>query len=270
MKHYLINPTWRCQNQCSYCWVQRTVRQRPELYHAQERPWQDWAAALHRDPPDIVDVAGGEPFLWEGLADLIRACPHVMFALSTNGVASAAIQAFCDLSKAPNLNSINISFHPESEKTIPRYLWHWRTSALTLMDTGYLVHSNVVDYGDNEERAYRIMGQWKAKYILSPYENMDILKEKQAQGLCCEGGVNHLTVAPDGTAWPCLSTLRSPYWAETAIGNWLDDTIDLNRKPQPCHIYCIDHYILETSHSGGDMWRVNAHPCEGVDHGKGA
>ena len=34
MRHFLINPTWRCQNACSYCWVQQTVRVRPELMNA--------------------------------------------------------------------------------------------------------------------------------------------------------------------------------------------------------------------------------------------
>ena len=79
-------------------------------------------------------------------------------------------------------------------------------------------------------------------------------------GLICKGGIDHLVIAPDGTAWPCLSALRSPDWREMILGNWLDGKIDLSRKPQPCYLNCTDYYVLKEQHSNGDMWGVDAKP----------
>jgi hypothetical protein len=92
--------------------------------------------------------------------------------------------------------------------------------------------------------AIQWMHESGVKYELSPYEQMGTLGQVLEQGLCCKGGVNHLTVAPDGTAWPCLTALRSPFWEALALGNWLDDTIDLSKKPQPCYLNCVDYYVL--------------------------
>ena len=98
--------------------------------------------------------------------------------------------------------------------------------------------------------------------FVSPYERMDTLSEIMPTGLCCKGGEQHLTIAPNGDAWPCLTTLRSPFWKETCLGNWVDGTLDMSRKAQPCHLNCVDYYILPEQHQAGDMWGIEATPCE--------
>ena len=50
MRHYLLNLTWHCQNECSYCWVERTVRLRPEQYRRKTRPLEDWIVAIRKSP----------------------------------------------------------------------------------------------------------------------------------------------------------------------------------------------------------------------------
>jgi len=264
MKHYLINPLWRCQNQCSYCWVQQTVRQRPELYDVPERPMADWVAAIQRDAPDIVDIAGGEPLLLDWTIDLITACPDTAFGLSTNGLAFAQIERLCAI-KPQNLLAINISYHPEGKERNAGYDRQWKRTITLMRSLGAKPHTNIVNAPGNVKKAGEVLiwlEKQGCKWEISPYERMDVLGDKLPQGLCCQGGVNHLTIAPDGMAWPCLTALRSPYWKELALGNWLDGTIDLSRKPQPCHLNCVDYYVLPQEHEAGDMWNTQARPCE--------
>ena len=262
MRHYLINPTWHCQNQCEYCWVERTVRLRPELFRAEERPVRDWINAIKRDDVEVVDIAGGEPLLMPWILALMEECPDTRFGLSTNGLSLAGIEAFAH-AKPSNLVAINVSYHPGSKK--PRYRYDWMRAVMALRNAGGRPHVNIVDYQSNAAESEDVIAWLKTvnvKYELSPYEDMDVLTEWQEQGLCCKGGEQHLTIAPDGTAWPCLSWLRSPHWEDCILGNWLDGEIDVSVKPQPCHLFCIDYHILKDSHEAGDMWLVEARPCE--------
>ena len=261
MRHYLINPTWRCQNKCSYCWMQQTVMGRPELVGAPERSVEDWYRALKRDQPELVDIAGGEPLLLPWVPDLMRVASSIRFGLSTNGLHLPGIADLCR-SRIENLVNINVSYHPETR--VPGYAERWQGAVLRLLEAGYTVHPNIIAYGSNREATRDVRGWMEQKAIgfaISPYEEMDDLGTRMEQGLLCEGGVNHLTVAPDGTAWPCLTKLRSPYWAETALGNWIDGTVDLAKKEQPCHLNCTDYYVLSGQHEAGDMWQVCARPA---------
>lgn len=266
MKHYLINVTWRCHNNCRYCWMQRTVKQRPALYDAPERPLEDWVAAINRDSPDIVDIAGGEPLLVGWIPELIRACPEVRFGLSTNGLELDEVLRLADNARfLSNLISINVSYHPDALARWQGYELRWKKAVTALRAAGFPVSSNLIDYEDHVARCGHIPAWLRSvgvHSVVSPYEIMEDLGEKLAQGLCCQGGINHLTVAPDGAAWPCLTTIRSPYWQETSLGNWLDGAVDLARKAQPCYLNCVDYYVLPQQHQSGDMWQIHARPAK--------
>lgn len=262
--HWLINPTWRCHNNCAYCWMQKSVGRRPDLLNAHERPMADWAAAIDRDKPEVVDIAGGEPLLTGWIAALLVECPYTMFGLSTNGLALRELKRLVTF-HPNNLISVNVSYHPDTKAMMPDYDEHFKAAVLLLRDAHYNVHTNVVNYGDNALRSQPVREWLKAqgvKWELSPYEEVAGLGQTQEVGLCCKGGTKHLTIAPDGTAWPCLTSLRSPYYADLVLGNWLDNTIDPSKKPQPCYLACHDYFILAKQHTAGDMWGVEAKPCE--------
>ncbi len=252
--HHLIQPTFRCQNHCMYCWLNDTIRARPEMMAARERPWQDWVAAINRDKPSVVDLAGGEPLLYAGLAKIIRACPKTMFGLSTNGLELDALRWLCVL-QPDNLIGINLSIHPYSDCEA-----FVRAAECIIAAHGPL-RPNVVDYGDNVERAKPVLDWLASKgvpYDISPYEDMAGLADEQPIGLCCKG---YLVVAPDGEAWPCLTTLRSPYWKERGLGNWLDGTVNWGKKASPCYLNCIDYFVLPQQHPAGDLWGAAVRPC---------
>jgi organic radical activating enzyme len=260
MKHYLIQPTWRCHNNCAYCWVEQSVRIHPDLYKVKERPVEDWYDALKRDRPDIVDVSGGEPLLLNWVPSLMRAAKSITFGLSTNGLATDGIKDLCN-EFIPNIVSINVSIHPTSK--LRGNFERWKNSVTMLTEAGYRIHCNIVDAPGNVELAKQAidwLNENKINYVVSPYELVSGLGTLKELGLSCMGGINHITVIPDGTAWPCLTTLRSPYYKERSIGNWLDGTLLENK--QPCYLDCTDYYVLSKEHVAGDMWNVQAKPCE--------
>jgi len=241
--------------------MQATVGQRPDLLHATERTAEDWYGALKRDRPELVDIAGGEPLLLDWVPDLMRVCASLGFGLSTNGLAEAGIDNLCR-SRVPNLVAINVSIHRECR--VADYRERFIDAVYRLISAGYYVHCNLVDAPGNAERAAGILITLRQAGVpvdVSPYELTDTLALRLEQGLVCQGGINHLVMAPDGSAWPCLTALRSPYYADLCLGNWIDGTVDLGRKPQPCHLQCTDAYVLAKEHAAGDMWGVEARPA---------
>lgn len=255
MKHYLINITWRCQNNCPYCWLNDTVRQRTGMMAAPERSPREWIAAIRREWVDTVDIAGGEPLLYEGLLDILDALPRISFGISTNGQALEAIDKLC-AKRRENVICVNLSLHPQSELQDERT---FKYAATMLHNARYPLICNLLDWGDNIQRAAP-MAAWLREHdvpvVVSPFEDVTNLGTERATGLRCKGGTSHLTLAADGAAWPCLTALRSPYWREWALGNWVDDTIDLGKRVQPCYLDCTDYYVLKDRHAAGDMWGV--------------
>jgi len=260
MKHYAAHITWRCVNRCAECWVRATVYGRPEVLHVAERPAEDWLRAIRRDRPQMVELLGGEPFLYDGLYQIVSRA-ECFTALSTNCVLTDRIAGFCAQPRAESVRSITCSYHPDAPHA--NYEWRWRRAVLMLQGAGYSVCCNLVDYPGHRERAeetadwLRLAG---VKVLVSPYEQTAQLGEKRTLGLACRGGIDHLLIAPDGTAYPCFTAFRSPYWREYELGNWLDGTVAADRKPVPCYLDCVDYYVLPAQHAAGDMWGTRPQP----------
>jgi len=260
VKHFLANLTWRCQNSCSYCWLTPSVRTRPEMMTAEERGLDDWVNAIRRDSVDLVEIAGGEPLLVDWMLEMILACPDTRFALSTNGRALPALERVVR-AHPRNLIAINLSCHPET----PGGQRQFTAAARLMAMAGARFHTNIVDApGIPEQAAWAraLLDELNMPYEISPYERVEDLGTKRNIGLRCRGGIDHLTIAPNGDAWPCLTTIRSPYWRETCLGNWLDGPVTLENKPEPCYLACVDYYVLPLQHSAGDMWGIRAEPVE--------
>jgi hypothetical protein len=266
MKHYLANITWKCQLKCSYCWVRKFINKVPELTSAVDRPFEDWCRAIERDKPEVMDIGGGEPLSVPWVLDWIRAFPDVRWGLSTNGINSKKIDELC-ADPIHHITNINLSYHPEAAALYPWYNKQWQRQVLALRGVGYWLSPNLEDTGHNIENA-----QWAIDWLKDIGIHMVVsplcggrkeLAHPQPIALTCQAGINFITIAPDGRAWPCLSSLNSYAWDETSIGNWLDDTIDLSHKPDRCNLFCVEWFVQLHGHESGDFWGIKAHPIEG-------
>jgi len=263
MKHYLIHPTWQCQNSCSYCWVENTIRNRPDLFNAPPATICEWNTALLRDTPDAVHIAGGEPFLSPVTIPLIEAWGDVVeFSLSTNGLCTNQIDILTNHSHLSKLTSVNVSYHPE-QITLEKQSRHLHTIS-ALQEHGYEVIVNIVNYQNNIYDSFQYLRNLKAlgvNVVISPYEDSSCLHTLTHNPLQCQAGITHLVIAPDGRAWPCLTTLRSPFYPVYCLGNWIDGLPEdiSTHVPYPCYLDCHD-YKLKREHIGGDIWGTNPTP----------
>jgi hypothetical protein len=264
-RHFLAQPIWRCSLSCSYCWVVKHINNIPELVNAPERPPEDWIAATRRDPPDIMDIGGGEPLMLPWTLDWIAAFPGIRWGLSTNGLHKHRIEELAER-KLRQIINVNLSYHPEAAALYPWYDDLWKREVILLARAGYPVGPNLEITPYNMEH-----GQWAIDWLRANGLHMVVsplcggrpeLAHPQPQALVCEAGINFITIGPDGRAWPCLTALNSYAWDETSIGNWLDNTIDLSRKPQPCHLWCLDFRVQAPLHESGDFWGIKARPAE--------
>ena len=264
--HILANITWRCQLRCSYCWVRKHINKVPELTCAETRPLEDWIAATERDMPDILDLGGGEPLSVPWVLDYIRAFPNLQWGLSTNGLNEDKVDELVQ-QPLPQIISINLSYHPEAARIYDWYDRTWKREVRELLEADYNVIPNLENTGHNLE-----WGKWAIDWLAGIGKHMVIsplcggspeLAQPQPLALTCKAGTNFITIAPDGRAWPCLTSLNSYAWNETSIGNWLDGTIDLSNVPNPCHLWCVEWFSQYLNHEAGDFWGLKVHPIEG-------
>lgn len=84
--HIYWNPTFRCNYKCSYCPVVTKFAYTTVAGKSQERTGAEWLSAFDRLPPFVLYIAGGEPFVYADLANVINELPakHRLMGVVTN------------------------------------------------------------------------------------------------------------------------------------------------------------------------------------------
>jgi hypothetical protein len=186
--------------------------------------WQEWARALPKalSRGSIVDIAGGEPLLYEGLVDLLHSLGRagLYWALTTNGKAQAAIERLCRERPQGGV-CCNVSDHagnPEAHESIAR-----------LRAAGYRVNVHRVDHpaaGHHQPDAHVITYQpWR--------------EGNAVDGIArhCTAGLRHWVADPSGDLWRCVVALEV---GQPAGGNLF--TGEVHPTSQRCEIGCTSCY----------------------------
>lgn len=192
MMHVVIFPTWDCQLNCAYCCIRSSRIDRATA----PVPWVKWAAALPDVLPrgSIVDIAGGEPLLYDGLLDLLAALGKagLLWAMTTNAKATEVIDALSE-HVLPGGFCFNVSDHignPEAHDNI-----------IKLRRAGYHVNTHRVDHpkaGVHEPDAIKITYQ-------------DWANGGAVDGITrkCTAGIDHWVADPQGEMWRCVVALET-------------------------------------------------------------
>lgn len=188
----VLRLTFRCNQDCGFCWQDRTW---PSPPLAVFRQWIEQAAALGRHQ---VELSGGEPTLYPHLAELIALvrAQGMSVLLQSNGIRLAKADVLQPLIAA-GLEAVSISYHSHianiSDKMTRAPNTHKQTEAgiVACLQAGVAVTLNCVVQADNvgelPEQALAIVERF------SPF---------QKQSAALKVFYSHPNVSFDRALWP--------------------------------------------------------------------
>lgn len=189
--HVVVNPTWRCQLACPYCWLPHTRIVRGVAEHT----WQQWIIALGAalPPRSIIDISGGEPLLFDGLPELLLAIGsrEMAWAITTNALHTSAVERLIKLHPL-HCAAINVSDHVWNERA--------RENIDRLRAAGYPVNVNRVSHpkaGHHEPGGAEL-----------PYQDWEAGTALDGIARHCDAGLNHWVADPAGNVWRCQVSMQ--------------------------------------------------------------
>ncbi|MBI4568009.1 MAG: radical SAM protein [Planctomycetes bacterium] len=235
----------RCDSRCGFCPVDKDV---PDLLSIEQiRKIVDWT---EKDPPDILQVFGGEPFLFvDHLRELVKArCGE--FWIPTNGrPLSASEEPWRFLADHPRVGcTVAIDGTPESHALarprlaldIPRFLAlpnptaanyamtrdnlpHFAAGIRFLVEQGFkVIHTNFVreqPYTPDHLRLFRRQLERAADYLLGKNVYVALLDHQNPPGRhYCDLGRGCIGVGSNGRVYLCCvfatfpNALRHEAW----------------------------------------------------------
>lgn len=250
--------TMACNFKCKYCWevqAQHFGDFKPEKF----RPANDWINAWTRLCPQVLDITGGEPFLQPGLIDIIEslASNGTKIAMTTN--LSHPLLEFVKRINPSQVFSITASYHPTENGTREHPMNEnvFVGRLLLLREFGFNFTVNMVAWPEQLwliPKFIEMCNVHKFRYHVDPYSSMSYYPwtfteaEKNALrqwvtpdrsvdridigSVKCSGGIDHISVQPDGTAWRCILERQQ---LANKIGNIFDDCFSLLTEPMDCH-----------------------------------
>lgn len=269
--------TVRCNYRCSYCPIVTNFSYANIYGKKQEHSEAEWIAAMDRLPKSNIYISGGEPFLFEGLPELINGLTkHNILGMVTN--ASQKTELYDRIERRIHLN---VSFHREfvreddflkkldELRRIGRFHLNVNLVAtrenipmiakVEQMLSDHRVSLHVDPYIDpNMQFEYTP----EEMAILAPYlpsdrrANLDMLGFDDYAPKECSAGRNYVNIMPDGTVFRCASgfeyfhsPLRRPLLEKGPhapynpnffkMGNLFDPDFRLDTKSVRCELPCI-------------------------------
>jgi len=190
MMKIVINPSWKCQLNCDYCWLPHTKINKK----AKEHTWGEWATAIKENVPrgSIVDFSGGDPLLYPGMAALCEEIGKhgINWAITTNALATKGVKELT-AKKLPGAIVINISDHSGNKKA---------ANNIAKLKEVYQVSVHRCEHpgaGENIPQAKEITYQGWAEG-----EALDGVKR------FCNAGANHLVIDPAGDVFRCCVDMQ--------------------------------------------------------------
>jgi len=265
--------TFRCNYRCSYCNIVTNYNFGDLAGKESEKTVEQWLEALERLPPTMFFIAGGEPFLYKELPDLINRLPkkHSIIGIVSNG--TAKIEEYRRIKKRIG---VNISFHREFVKEEA-----FKDKVNQLKDI-FNLSVNIVATRENLPLIAQLQSKFQQKEISLHVDRLvvagfqytedenkmldaviskerkkqfDQLDEKDYGVKICGAGKNYINIFPDGQTYTCaggmeykhshlvksiLENQPEPKFDvdKFSIGNIFDPDFKLRANPISCNLPC--------------------------------
>jgi len=213
MIYVSVFPSWYCPHFCPYCSV--PLDWRKDKFSV---PWQQWVEALNKLNGISLDIGGGEPGLYPGLAQLTKNLKH-NFAITTS---LKPWDKWEDI--APRCKHITCSYHSHLWKNAEEFL-----SKVRLLSQRADVSVSVVEGYEpvSELRGFRI-----------GINKFDVLPRKGTNKICNAGKVC-IAIDPKGDVYRCWGQLIAKL---PTLGN-LFTGFSLLTESQNCTIECPNCFV---------------------------
>ncbi len=266
--------TWKCNFKCSYCWeVQRIIK--GELQPEPYKDYKLWVNAWNRLKPQILDISGGEPFLQPNFIALLNELdPSIKIAITTN--LSFDVVDFVQKVTPEKIISLTFSYHPTQKMsrdqfggkvllvknrgfknitvnyvTWPEQIWQIEEYKKYFEETiGVRFHVDPYVPTPHFPYTYSSVESEYIKQFIEP-NRRHTLGVEDIFDVACSGGVNHISVEPDGSAYRCI---QDKVTHQPKIGNILESDFSLREKKTFCDQY---HLCPGCDRDKVDITRVN-------------
>ena len=265
----LFNPTSRCNYRCSYCPVITKFDYTTVFPKKEEKSVSDWLGAFEQLPPAMIYIAGGEPFVYNGLPDLVNRLPkkHQIVGIVTN--LSQDVRLYRKMNRKIHIRA---SFHREF---IEQEEFVAKVKALS---DQFYIHVNIVATPENLpliEEVANGMARDNVTLHVDPYVDLNFRYSPEQRALLdrvlrsdrnpdsqldfndfseksCSAGRNYIAVASNGDVYTCnggMQYLHSSLYADFpnpagmdlrtfAMGNLFDPAFTLNKTNITCMLPC--------------------------------
>lgn len=247
--------TFACNFKCDYCWEvqgQKVGEFASSKFISADR----WISAFRRLNPRVLAISGGEPFLLPGLVDVIASLNDGTDVGLTSNLSHSLLE-FCERVSPSMVRNITASYHPteNGSSKLPMNREIFLGRALLLKEHGFNVTVNIVAWPETiwlipelhetflshgfsvhiepyASMAYRKVNFTRSQQeLLSRYVVTSRSSIEESSSVLCSGGVDHLSVQPDGSAWRCILERQQLI---NQIGNILDSDFELTQKATRC------------------------------------
>jgi MoaA/NifB/PqqE/SkfB family radical SAM enzyme len=265
----IFNPTSRCNYRCSYCPVITKFDYTTVFPKNQEKSVSDWLRAFEQLPPAMVYIAGGEPFVYNGLPDLVNQLPgkHQIVGIVTN--LSQDVRLYRKMKRKIHIRA---SFHREfigQEEFV---------SKVKALSDQFYIHVNIVATPENLPLIEEVSGGMARDNVtlhVDPYVDLNFRYSPEQRALLdrvlrsdrnpdsqldftdfseksCSAGRNYINVASNGDVYTCnggMHYLHSSMYAafpnpagmdlqKFRMGNLFDPGFALNKTNITCTLPC--------------------------------
>lgn len=238
--------TYACNYKCPYCWERNDEKFKAEKF----RPAKEWAEALNRLEPKIVDFTGGEPFIMPDFMDLLLLLkPSIKIAVTTN-LTFDVTQFLKDPRIYTSIFHMTLSFHPSQGVDVDAFSF----KALRLRTAGVPISVNFVAHPDQIAMIPALKKHFdglgiafhvdpfatktavdytdEQKEILKTYTSPDRIPDATpGEKHLCDGGQHHLNVQPNGDAFRCI---LDKHLGVPMVGNIFSQAFKLNEGATLC------------------------------------
>ena len=261
--------TFRCNYTCSYCYIHTKHDFSEQFPKTCEKSPQEWLKILNELPPAMFLIQGGEPFLYNGIHEILDNFPekHEIIAVITNLSFDPEIYK-----KLKRKICLTTSFHREhcSKEEFQKKILE--------LSENFNITVNFVATPENIPVIESLENTFKKKNItfhVDPYIDVDFKYSKEQLKLlnkyfkndnnmkknialdsynfkCCHAGKNYINLLPNGKVYTCTNGMNynhSPIRKKLLngqsveffdMGNIFDDDFKLNDKPLSCNLPCKD------------------------------